>query len=251
MMRIFFTLNFRFSSVPYEKGFNLLYYLETILGGPDVFEPYLKAHVEMFSHKSITTTDFKDFLFKYFTDNNPEKIKILENVDWEGWFHKPGMPIVQNTFDDSLAKMCIKLAISWDSSRTSKSYPTNKDEFSNLSSNQKIMFLEKMMEKPPFPIDSLQAMDSLYNISEITNSEIKFRWQMLSLSSNYEKVYPDVVNFISKVGRMKFVRPLYRSLFKVQPSLAKDTFTKYINFYHPICSAMVAKDLGITTVKKD
>jgi leukotriene-A4 hydrolase len=218
--------------------------LETILGGPDIFEPYVKAHVEMFSHKSITTDEFKDFLFKYFS-GNPDKIKILSSVDWDSWFHKPGMPIIQNVFDDSLAKTCIKLANDWDSSRNSKLYPKNNQDFNSLSSNQKIMFLEKLMEKPIFPIECLKAMNSVYKISEISNSEIKFRWQMLCLSSNYEAVYSDVIAFISSVGRMKFVRPLYRSLFKVQPSLARDTFTKTRQFYHPICSTMIAKDLGV------
>lgn len=181
-----------------------MYYLETILGGAEIFEPYLKAHVEMFSHKSITTNDFKDFLFKYFSSGtNADKIKILESVDWESWFHKPGMPIIQNNFDDSLAKICIELANDWDLSRDSKSYPTNNTDFLNLSANQKIMFLEKMMEKPAFPIHVLEAMNSLYRPSEISNAEIKFRWQMLSLNSNYEKVYPDVVNFVSQIGRMK------------------------------------------------
>lgn len=32
-----------FSSVPYEKGFNFLVYLERLLGGPAVFEPFLSA----------------------------------------------------------------------------------------------------------------------------------------------------------------------------------------------------------------
>jgi leukotriene-A4 hydrolase len=35
-----------FSSVPYEKGCAFLTYLEQLLGGPAVFEPYLKAHGE-------------------------------------------------------------------------------------------------------------------------------------------------------------------------------------------------------------
>jgi hypothetical protein len=221
-----------------------LYYLETILGGPEIFEPYLKAHVENFSHKSITTADFKDFIFKYF-NGNPEQVKILSSVDWERWFHQPGMPIVENTFDDSLAKTCIKLASDWDQCRNTKSYPENLSDFTSLSSPQKIMFLEKLMEMNCFPIECLQRMNSLYKLSEISNSEIKFRWQMLCLSSNYESVYSDVTSFISTVGRMKFVRPLYRSLYKVQPALARDTFSKFRTFYHPICSTMVAKDLGM------
>ena len=88
-----------FSSVPYEKGFNLLFYLEQLLGGPQLFEPYLKSHVKKFAHSAITTADFKSHLYEFFESSRD----VLESVDWEGWFHKPGMPLVTNHFDDSLA----------------------------------------------------------------------------------------------------------------------------------------------------
>ena len=42
-----------FSSVPYEKGFNFLYYLEQLLGGPAVFEPYVKAYYTHFANQSV------------------------------------------------------------------------------------------------------------------------------------------------------------------------------------------------------
>jgi aminopeptidase N len=45
----------RFSSVPYEKGFNFLYHLELVLGGPAVFEPFLKAYYHHFASKSVRT----------------------------------------------------------------------------------------------------------------------------------------------------------------------------------------------------
>ncbi len=34
-----------FSSVPYEKGSQFLYFLELTVGGPALFEPFLKAYV--------------------------------------------------------------------------------------------------------------------------------------------------------------------------------------------------------------
>lgn len=83
-----------FSSVPYEKGFNLLVYLETLLGGPDVFERYVKAYVLKFAHQSISTEDFKKHLYEYFTEfENGCKLPNLETVDWNAWFFKPGMPV--------------------------------------------------------------------------------------------------------------------------------------------------------------
>ncbi|PKK57376.1 leukotriene a-4 hydrolase, partial [Rhizophagus irregularis] len=42
-----------YSRVPYEKGFNFLYHIQQIVGGPEFFEPYMKAHIEEFAGKSI------------------------------------------------------------------------------------------------------------------------------------------------------------------------------------------------------
>jgi leukotriene-A4 hydrolase len=61
--------------------------LEKILGGPAAFEPYLKAHVEKFAHKSITTNDFKEYLYTFFAS----KKDVLDGVDWNAWFFQPGM----------------------------------------------------------------------------------------------------------------------------------------------------------------
>ena len=75
-----------------EKGFNLLYYLEQLLGGPSVFEPYHKAYVQRFAGKSLTSYEWKDHLYEYMKETHgEEKVKLLDSVDWEGWFHKPGM----------------------------------------------------------------------------------------------------------------------------------------------------------------
>ncbi|KAJ1559528.1 Leukotriene A-4 hydrolase, partial [Nowakowskiella sp. JEL0078] len=78
-----------FSSVPY--GCNFLFYLEEILGGPSVFEPWLLEYVKTFSHKSIQTQTFKDHLYGYIRVNHIEKLDILDSVDWDKWVNGFGM----------------------------------------------------------------------------------------------------------------------------------------------------------------
>ena len=39
-----------------------------IINVVDVFEPFLKAYVEEFKFRSVTTDDWKQFLYKYFDD---------------------------------------------------------------------------------------------------------------------------------------------------------------------------------------
>ncbi len=48
-------------------------------------------------------------------------------------------------------------------------------------------------------------------------------------------------------GRMKYLRPLYRSLYrsKMGRALALSTFEEVRASYHPIASKMVAADLGL------
>ena len=43
-----------FSSIPYEKGFSLLYYLEELVGGAEKFEPFIKEHVKKYQYKHVT-----------------------------------------------------------------------------------------------------------------------------------------------------------------------------------------------------
>jgi leukotriene-A4 hydrolase len=52
-----------FSSVPYEKGFHLLFYLERILGGASVFNPFLKSTFKSCTLKKII--DLKKHYFLY------------------------------------------------------------------------------------------------------------------------------------------------------------------------------------------
>jgi leukotriene-A4 hydrolase len=77
-----------FSSIPYEKGHMLLYLLETKLGGIEVFDKYLRAHIERFNSLSFDSNDWKTFLYEYFHD----KHDILDSINWNGWLNTSGMP---------------------------------------------------------------------------------------------------------------------------------------------------------------
>ncbi|KAH7045430.1 peptidase family M1-domain-containing protein [Linnemannia elongata] len=238
-----------FSSIPYEKGFNLLYYLEKHLGGPEVFEPYVRAHVQEFAGRSINTDDWKAFLYSFMEKNfGQEKVDLLNKVDWEAWLAGTGMPPVDNKFDDTLAKACNCLCKKWDHSRTvEKPTEFSPKDIEEFSPTQKVVFLERVSELDSLPHSHLELMDQIYGLTQVRNAEIKFRWHMICLKANYEKMYPEVAEFASTMGRMKFCRSLLRALYlaKNGAELARATFKKHRAFYHPIAATMIAKDLGL------
>merc|ERR1711879_551007 len=86
-----------FSTVPYEKGFNFIYYLESQVGGPAKFAPFIKDYVKRFGGTTLTTDDFKDFFLNYF-----KGAPGLKNIDWDAWLYSTGGRPVENKFDQSL-----------------------------------------------------------------------------------------------------------------------------------------------------
>lgn len=49
-------LNFRPTSAP---GFYFLHFLQTLVGGPSVFEDFFKSYIKQFSFKTVTSDAFK------------------------------------------------------------------------------------------------------------------------------------------------------------------------------------------------
>jgi aminopeptidase N len=130
-----------FSTVPYEKGFNLLYYIEQVVGGPTIFEPYMAAHIRRFAHHSITTSDWKSYLYEYMkTKHGDEVVKKLDTIDWNKWLSSPGLPPVQPQFDTSLAQVCFSLATGWKKAKEdgeSDYAGVDKEHFDEFTSLQK------------------------------------------------------------------------------------------------------------------
>ncbi|KAI9228571.1 MAG: peptidase family M1-domain-containing protein [Piptocephalis tieghemiana] len=236
-----------FSSIPYEKGFHLLYYLETLLGGPKVFEPYMRAHVQEFQGKSIQTSQWKDFLYQYFAsvEGGKEKVALLDQVDWATWLKAPGMPPVENKFDPTLAEKATTLAKRWEKEGQEALDFSSKD-LDEFNSNQKVLFLDHLSsQEKPMPHAKLALMEELYQLTSVRNCEVRFAWQMLGLKASYDPIYGPVQKFLGEQGRMKYVRPLYRALNQCDPSLAKEIFKENRSSYHPIATRMIEKDLGL------
>jgi len=228
-----------FSSVPYEKGFNTLYYLEKLVGGPAVFEPFLKSYMETFAHQSITTEDWKAYVIEYFSRTDAKV--AIEGVDWAA-IMGPGMPSWDPQFDTTLADAALNLAKEWLSGKVSGSA----SEVDGWNTQQYELFLDMLYnESTVLSVEVLNAMGEAYKFSSSRNSEVCFRWYKLNIQANNEGILDSAVRMVTSIGRMKFVRPLYRELFKMRPQLAIDTFKDHESFYNPICHKMTSQDLGL------
>ncbi|RDL37711.1 Leukotriene A(4) hydrolase [Venustampulla echinocandica] len=226
-----------FSSIPYEKGFHFLYYLEKLVGKP-TFDKFIPHYFTTWLKKSLDSYDFKATLLDFFASDK-EASKALESVDWDSWFYKPGMP-PKPDFDTSMVDKCYALADKWES----QDYKPSPSDIHGWTANQVVAFLERVqLFSTPISTSQSRAMGEAYSLTDTRNVELSSRYYGIGLIAKDESVYQPAADLLGKVGRMKFVRPLYRRLAGVDRELAVKTFEKNKDFYHPICRAMVEKDL--------
>jgi len=258
-----------FSSVPYEKGFTFLCYLEKLIGGPQIMEEYLKAHCRQFRFKSISTNDFKSFFLSWCKEKGVSD-EILNTIDWDTWLYKPGMPPTPE-FDTSLADEVTKAAATVAEAPEAK-FPAEVVTPRNWSASQTIVFLDALLDRVDTALAAVKNDESKSGEKEeifkkwtaiwkrlaeneffnsTRNSEIRFRWLTLGVRSGVAGLEEDLTQFLSSLGRMKFVRPLYRDLFASARyrEFAQTLFSKVKSSYHNVCAKMVENDRAQTVAK--
>ncbi|KAL4925877.1 bifunctional aminopeptidase/epoxide hydrolase [Aspergillus undulatus] len=229
-----------FSTVPYEKGFTFLFHLENLVGKEE-FDRFIPHYFTTFKEKSVDSYEFKSTLLDFFK-TDAEASKLLQELDWDAWFYKPGLP-PRPDFDTSLADIVYELAKKWKSLPESSFKPQPSD-IKHLTANQVLVFLEQvLLFERPLTADLSKLMGDIYGLAMSENIEVSNLYLQVGLKAGDKSVIEPTTELLGRIGRMKFVRPLYRALQKVDRQVAVDTFEKYKEFYHPICRGMVEKDL--------
>ena len=236
-----------FSSIPYEKGYTFLSYLESQVG-KDKWNRFIPHYFTTFARHSLDTYEFQANLLSFF-ESDPVASEALDKVDWDAWFYGPGLP-PKPKFDTSLVDVCYELSSKWENMESEKFEP-NAQDIKGWAANQIVVFLDNIQEfAQHLDKRETQMMQSVYDFANSGNTEVVARYFMVALKAEDDSVFKPTAELLGNVGRMKFVRPLYRLLNAVDRSLAIETFEKNRDFYHPICRGQVEKDLFDTDGKK-
>lgn len=232
-----------FSAIPYEKGYTFLYYLEELLGGAEIFEPFFASFIQRFKHQSVDSDLFKRFAIEYFSGNDCTS-KIIESVDWDTWLYGEGFPPVQPCYDDELMRSCHELAESW-----LKGDQTKAQLFDALKPGQKVMFLDLLLRHADaISPASVSSIYDLYDLGNCNNPEIQLRFYMLAARTRTQSLYPAAASFAAKHGRVNYCKSVYGELFRADDlgrEMALKTFNTHQEFYHPVARSMIAKELQL------
>jgi leukotriene-A4 hydrolase len=119
-------------------------------------------------------------------------------------------------------------------------------DIEGFTANQILVFLQTVQDfTPTISVDKSRLIGSTYQISDSKNVELKSAYYGIALRAGDRSEFPGIVDLLGSVGRMKFVRPLYRGLAALDKDLAVKTFEKNKNFYPSTTKGQLAKDLGL------
>lgn len=219
-----------FTEVPYEKGSLFLRYLEETVGR-EKFDKFLRGYFDAQEFQSITTADFIDYLNK----NLLAKSAQVSRADVEEWIYKPGLP-ANAPAPKSDAFQKVEAA----AEHFAMGHLAAKEiETANWSTQEWLRFLQSLPEN--LSAAQMSELDAAFNLTKRGNSEIAFQWLLMSIKNSYAAADARLAEFLTTIGRRKFVKPLYEELAKTPAGTkrAVQIYSVARAGYHPITQATI------------
>lgn len=251
-----------FSSVPYEKGYAFVRYLERHCGSTEseaiaLFSNFIKTYFSRLAHKSIRVQDLQALYQECF----PQAAAVA----WDAWCDGTNGPLVPPTFDRTLTDNCVQvtklvwnrqlhdvagLRLQLQSATEAWTDPLRVGFFEIL--------LEDMDKAPQSTVlegaeveavgTALRTLPSQHATTK--NTELLHRWLLFALRQHkaatsgepYVGYLPTLETFLDRIGRLKFVRPLFRSWFALGGAAAKSFFDQRADAMHPVTRKMLGRD---------
>ena len=188
------------NDLAYNKGYFFLRTIEEKIGR-EKFDAFLKNYFQSHAFGVMTTEGFIDILTaELLTKEQADAIGIDE------WIYSAGLPANTAVVQSAELEKVDELRLKWEGDEIKNSdLPWN-----NWSYQERYRFLSNVNYN--LSLTKIQSLDESFHISKIGNSEVLFAWLMLSIQAKNEAVFADLATFLEKVGRRKFVAPLYEAM---------------------------------------
>jgi aminopeptidase N len=228
------------TDVAYVKGAFFLKTLEKEIGR-EKFDVFLKSYFENYAFKTISTEKFVDYLDNHLLEPNDFKFNTNE------WIYQQGIPkncikIVSPRFEQ-IQLLADRFAKGEDIFKKEIKYikvkgRRKKKKVVNQLSRDKYIAQEwqAFIRHLPKTVDPeyLRNLDHHIHFKTWKNAEVAMEWYVLGINSGYDDIRPNMERFLLKIGRRKYLAPIYSELAKSPENKkwAKEVFKKAKGNYH-------------------
>lgn len=217
------------TEVAYEKGAFFLRMLEET-AGREKFDNFLKGYFAKHQFQTMTTEEFLTYL-----DNELIKKENLK-VNVDEWVYGKEIPANCAKVDAIKFKKVEENLESYKKGSKASSLTTT-----GWSTHEWLHFIKNL--PATLTQDQLADLDNTFKLTESGNAEILCAWLEIAINNNYKKAYPKVEDFLTHVGRRKFLTPLYKAMVKTEEGkkMAKNIYTKARPGYHFVATNTIDK----------
>ncbi len=219
-----------FTAVPYEKGRLFMNFLDAKFGR-EHFDAFLRGYFDHFAYKSVSTGQFIQYLRETLLDRYPGVVTLAE-VDQ--WVNGPGIPAYAVLPASNMFQPVDQARAAFLAGKLQA-----KQFGADWLSEQWIYFFDN--PAGPLPASQLAALDQAHEFTKSSDGAIESSWLGQVIAADYRPAYPRLEEFLSSVGEVKLITPLYVQLMKTDSgaTLAKRVYTKARPAYHPDAVAAI------------
>ena len=221
------------TDIAYEKGYFFLRMLEENIGR-DKMDVFLKKYFNDYKFQTIVTNEFLSYLKENLLDDN------FKGLNVEQW-----------VFDSGIPENCPKVN-SLRFKNVERSVATFLDGGAQelkiisekWSTHEWLHFFKHLPES--LNDNQMADLDKAFDLSNSGNSEILAVWFLQSIKNDYRPAFENLEKFLVKIGRRKFLQPLYLELSKNKEHKiwAKKVYQKARNNYHYVSFNTIDKILN-------
>ncbi|MEP1423088.1 MAG: M1 family metallopeptidase [Erythrobacter sp.] len=186
----------------YDKGTVFLRTVENIIGR-EKFDAWLTEWFDAHAFEPVTSEMFLADLREKLIAGDAE----LENqLMLDEWVYGTGLP--ENAWKpDAQAFAEVDGAVS---AYANESTIPDTDAWRNWTAAEQRRFLEELPQE--LSAEQLASLDATLGLSQTNNNEVLFLWLEAALRNEYDPAVPQAERFLARVGRNKFVSPLFTAL---------------------------------------
>ena len=221
------------SGVAYEKGAAFGRMMEKNVGR-EAFDVYMKGWFDRHAFQPVTSSLFLADLRQHLVKGD----KALEaRLMLDQWIYQPGIPANAVPADPAAFA---------DANRASDAFAggaaPDAAVWARFDSDERLRFLNRLPRK--LPKARLDLLEQTLKLNDTRNNEVLFAWLDLATQNRYDPAVPALEKFLTSLGRGKFVKPLYKTLYADAQwgrPIAERIFERARGFYHPLVRAPVEK----------
>ena len=266
------------TDIAYEKGRFFLMMLEQLYGRA-AFDEFLNGHFRKYAFGTVTTdlflADLKAFHEQQVALNSKLLVwrdfepLVLAWVDGEGLPNPQvvgGFPKVESQEFQRVEQQVSKYFASGEPLHPGSSIPCDAlvIDTSGFTTHHWLHLLRKLHTRADgspgrLSREEMAGLDARFHFTQTQNAEIACDWFVLSIQSDYRPAYQAMHDFLLKVGRRKFLMPIYEALLaqfvvkdgKYEPAFAQgkematEIFLQAEPGYHSVAARSLRELLGL------